>query len=146
MFQSFALCCLCCCCLVGVFGDTDRDTVKSVSVTEGDSVTLNTVFTEIQKADEMLWKFRTNRTLIAKINHDTGVLSTYDGPDGRFRDRLKLDIQTGSLTITNTRTTDSGVYELSISNSSSQTKYRFNVTVNGELRVTSLLYTTDLAY
>uniref|UniRef100_A0A8C1NCH0 Immunoglobulin domain-containing protein n=1 Tax=Cyprinus carpio TaxID=7962 RepID=A0A8C1NCH0_CYPCA len=146
MFQTFALCCLCCCCLVGVFGDTDRDTVKSVSVTEGDSVTLNTGLTEIQKADEMLWKFGTSRTLIAKINHDTGVLSTNDGSDGRFRDRLKLDIQTGSLTITNTRTTDSGVYEVSIRNSSSETKYRFSVTVNGELRVTSLLYTTDLAY
>uniref|UniRef100_A0A8C2E2D7 Immunoglobulin domain-containing protein n=1 Tax=Cyprinus carpio TaxID=7962 RepID=A0A8C2E2D7_CYPCA len=127
--KTFVSSWLCFCCLVGVFGDTDRDTVKSVSVTEGDSVTLNTGLTEIQKADEMLWKFGPNRTLIDKINHDTGVLSTYDGSDGRFRDRLKLDIQTGSLTITNTRTTDSGVYEVSISNSSSQTKYRFNVTV-----------------
>ncbi|XP_050950454.1 uncharacterized protein LOC127153444 [Labeo rohita] len=37
--------------------------------------------------------------------------------------------QTGSLTITNTTITDSGLYEAEINRSSSEDKYRFNVTV-----------------
>ncbi|XP_050951627.1 uncharacterized protein LOC127154237 [Labeo rohita] len=128
MFQTFAFCCLCCCCLVGVFADTDA--VKSVSVTEGDSVTLNIRLNEIQKADQILWKFGTNRSLIAKINREAGNSYTSDGPDGRFRDRLKLDSKTGSLTITNTR-----LYKVSIKNSSSETKHRFSITVYAPLPV-----------
>ncbi|KTF72794.1 hypothetical protein cypCar_00047732, partial [Cyprinus carpio] len=110
-----------------VFADADE--VKSVSVKEGDSVTLNTSLTEIQKDDQVLWKFGLNRSVIAKISQEAGIFNTYDGPDERFRDRLQLDNQTGSLTITNTRTTDSGLYEVSIKNSSSEAKNRFNVTI-----------------
>ncbi len=110
-----------------MFGDTD--TVKSVSVKEGDSVTLKIV-TETQTGDKIEWKFGTNRNLLATIKGKTSNI--FDGPDERFRDRLKLDHQTGSLTITDTRTTDSGLYEAEISSSSSQDKHRFNVTVYGE--------------
>ncbi|KTF85675.1 hypothetical protein cypCar_00030692, partial [Cyprinus carpio] len=108
-----------------VFGDTD--TVKSVSVQEGDSVTLQINVTEIQTDDDIMWTFGANRSLIAKISGETSDIG--DGPDGRFRDRLKLDHQTGSLTIKNTRTTDSGLYEVEISRSSSEDKHRFSVTV-----------------
>ncbi len=111
-----------------MFGDTD--TVKSVSVKEGDSVSLKINVTETQTGDMIEWKFRTNRILLATIKGNTSKI--FDGPDGRFRDRLKLDHQTGSLTITNTRTTDSGLYEAEISRSSSEDKHRFNVTVYGE--------------
>ncbi|KAF4097280.1 hypothetical protein G5714_021288 [Onychostoma macrolepis] len=125
MFYPFAFCCLCCWHLFGVFGDTVAE--KSVSVKEGDSVTLQINVTEIQTDDNIMWTFGTNRSLIAKMN---GVTSTiFNGTDERFRDRLKLDHQTGSLTIMNTRTTDSGLYEAEISRSSSVDKYRFNVTV-----------------
>uniref|UniRef100_A0A8C2JSV7 Immunoglobulin domain-containing protein n=1 Tax=Cyprinus carpio TaxID=7962 RepID=A0A8C2JSV7_CYPCA len=126
MLYKIAFCCLCCWHLVGVFGDTD--TVKSVSVKEGDSVTLQINVTEIQTDDKIEWKFGTERNLVAKINGKTSKI--FDGPDGRFRDRLKLDHQTGSLIITDTRTTDSGLYEADISSSSEDT-HRFNVTVNG---------------
>ncbi len=83
------------------------DTVKSVSVKEGDSVTLKIKVTETQTGDKIEWKFVTNRNLIAKINGRTSMI--FDGPDERFRDRLKLDNQTGSLTITDTRITHSGL-------------------------------------
>uniref|UniRef100_A0A8C1RB39 Ig-like domain-containing protein n=1 Tax=Cyprinus carpio TaxID=7962 RepID=A0A8C1RB39_CYPCA len=91
----------------GVFG---VDSVKSVSVTEGESVSLNSDLTEIQRDDEITWKF--NNIMIAKINVKDSKSRFYeDSADGRFRDRLKLD-QTGSLIITNTRTTDSGEYKV----------------------------------
>uniref|UniRef100_A0A8C1S401 Zmp:0000000652 n=1 Tax=Cyprinus carpio TaxID=7962 RepID=A0A8C1S401_CYPCA len=91
-----------------VFG-VDTDEMKSVSVMKGESVTLNPDFIEVQKYLLLQWKFGSTR--IAEVNKLAQINSTYDGPDGRFRDRLKLD-QTGSLTITNTSTTDSGLYQL----------------------------------
>ncbi len=102
------------------------DEVKSVSVMEGESVTLNTDVTETQKYLFIQWMFGSTR--IAEVNRLTQTNSTYDA-DGRFRDRLKLD-QTGSLTITNTRTTDSGLYQLAIVNR--ETRYMdYNVIVYG---------------
>ncbi|KAK7126541.1 hypothetical protein R3I94_017888 [Phoxinus phoxinus] len=52
----------------------------------------------------------------------------------RFRDRLKLDEETGSLTITNTRTTDSGLYKVIIKNDGTQLNI-FNITVYARLPV-----------
>ncbi|XP_026108623.1 uncharacterized protein LOC113080780 [Carassius auratus] len=93
--------------LAGVFG---VDEVKSVSVTEGESVRLNSYLTEIQRHDEMTWRF--NNIMIAKLNVKDSKSRFYnDSAEGRFRDRLKLD-QTGSLIITNTRITDSGEYKV----------------------------------
>ncbi|XP_052446761.1 uncharacterized protein LOC127988180 [Carassius gibelio] len=122
--NTLVLFCLCLSHLVGVFADTD--TVKSVSVKEGDSVTLQMNVTEIQ-TDKIEWKFGTNKILIARINGKSSKI--FNGTDGRFRDRLKLDDQTGSLTITNTRTTDSGLYEVYISRRSSEDTHRFSLTV-----------------
>ncbi|KAF4097428.1 SLAM family member 9-like [Onychostoma macrolepis] len=96
--------------LAGVFGDE----VKSVSVMEGDSVTLHINDTDTQKDDLMLWRFGHNNILIAQINRQINKSIYYDDDsvDGRFRGRLKLDNKTGSLSITNTRTTDSGLYKV----------------------------------
>ncbi len=112
-----------------MFADTDA--VESVSVTEGESVSLNSRLTGIQTRDIITWTFGYSVTKIAEINREDGIVSTFDGPDGRFRDRLKLNDQTGSLTITNTRTTDSGNYTVNIKDTK-KTTYRFNVTVYGE--------------
>jgi len=112
-------------CSSGVFGD-------SVSVTEGESVTLNTDLTEIHEHDEILWKYGAENSLIAKINKISEIFSTYDDvPDGRFRDRLKLDDQTGSLIITNTTTEHTGVYTLEITGAKLTLK-TFSVSVYGE--------------
>ncbi|KAI2644864.1 Enolase [Labeo rohita] len=68
------------------------------------------------------------KNLIAKISGETSEID--DGPDGRFRDRLKLDHQIGSLTIINIRTEHAGVYEVDISRRSSETEIRFTVTLS----------------
>ncbi|XP_056304453.1 uncharacterized protein LOC130216583 [Danio aesculapii] len=86
---------------------------ESVSVTEGDSVTLNTG-AEINEDVEIVWKYGAEKSLIAHINGFAGLFYTYDGPDGRFRDGLRLDHQTGSLTITNIRSEHAGDYQLEI--------------------------------
>ncbi|XP_051763231.1 uncharacterized protein LOC127519752 isoform X2 [Ctenopharyngodon idella] len=104
----------------GVVGETNG--VKSVSVMEGNSVTLNTD-TEIHTDDLIVWRFGDKGILLAKIYVETNETSL-NYADENFRDRLKLD-QTGSLTITNTRTTDSGVYELQIRGSQSSHKTFF---------------------
>ncbi|XP_043078610.1 uncharacterized protein LOC122327363 isoform X2 [Puntigrus tetrazona] len=93
----------------GVFGHTDE--MSSVAVMEGDSVTLCTDLTEIPKADLILWTFGSGSTRIAQINRMANKMSLYgDVLDERFRERLKLDNQTGSLTITDTTTEHTGLY------------------------------------
>ncbi len=95
-----------------MFADTE---LKLVSVKEGDSVTLNSGLTEMMDDDLIQWMFRRENTLIAEINKRGDSMTVYDDVlDGRFRDRLKLDKQTGSLTITNTRPEHAGIYELQI--------------------------------
>ncbi|XDV22956.1 hypothetical protein PO909_027698 [Leuciscus waleckii] len=64
--------------------------------------------------DVIQWRFGDENTLIAEINKRAVRIIVYNG--GRFGDRLKLDNQTGSLTITNTRTRASGLYKLQINN------------------------------
>ncbi len=113
-----------------MFADTDA--VESVSVTEGESVSLNSGLTGTQTRDIITWSFGYPETRIAIINREEGIVSTSEGDAVGFRDRLKLDNQTGSLTITNTRTTDSGLYTVNIKTDTKQTIYRFNVTVYGE--------------
>ncbi|XP_056614659.1 uncharacterized protein LOC130429856 [Triplophysa dalaica] len=54
--------------------------------------------------------------------------------DGRFRDRLKLDVQSVSLIITHIRITDSGLYHITIRGQEKPLK-RFNITVYTRLPV-----------
>ncbi|XP_050957979.1 uncharacterized protein LOC127159115 [Labeo rohita] len=112
----------------GVFGVGSDG--RSVFVMEGDSVTLNTDVKTKQNT-EIRWYF--NKDIIAEINRDLNKICTdvqcKDG-DERFRDRLRLDHQTGSLTITNTRTTDSGLYAQQINHRSHSSLQKFAVVVH----------------
>ncbi|KAL0161422.1 hypothetical protein M9458_045147, partial [Cirrhinus mrigala] len=88
---------------------------------EGDSVTLHTNVTEKLNDKEILWSF--NNTLIARVIQNNAV---YD--DLQIKDRLQLDNQTGDLTITSIRTTDSGLYSFGYKNSSGGSVKTFSVT------------------
>ncbi|XP_056303288.1 SLAM family member 9-like isoform X2 [Danio aesculapii] len=93
----------------------------------GESVTL-----KIQRDGDIEWKFEDRNILIAKISRDE--ITLYDKVlDGSFKGRLKLD-QTGSLTITNTRTTDSGDFK-TINTSTGKLLKTFMLTVYGPLPI-----------
>ncbi|XP_050956978.1 uncharacterized protein LOC127157809 [Labeo rohita] len=108
----------------------------SVSVMEGDSVTLQTGI-KTKQPERIEWYF--NGFQIAKITGDLSNICTdvqCKDADERFRDRLKLDHQTGSLTITNIRTTDSGLYHLQINSRRGKIRTKiFIVAVSGFLGV-----------
>ncbi|XP_056615772.1 natural killer cell receptor 2B4-like [Triplophysa dalaica] len=106
----------------------DTDEVKSVM--EGDSVTLHTNLTHIQTKGQILWMLGPQEIHIAEIymHH----IDMYDSNE-KFGDRLKLNNQTGSLTITNIRITDSGVYKLQIISNIGTFYKRFNVIVCAHL-------------
>ncbi len=96
---------------------------------EGDSVTLHSG--RVEYDDWIQWWFMNKN--IAEINVPQGRFTVYDDVlDGRFRDKLKLDHQTGSLTITNITTQHAGVYELEFNTMS---RPSFYLTVYGELNI-----------
>ncbi|KAK2906672.1 hypothetical protein Q8A67_005657 [Cirrhinus molitorella] len=105
----------------GVFGE-------SVSVNEGESVTLATGLTEIQSNDVLEWKFGPGNDRIVRFNKATGVTKINDDVlGGQFKDRLQLDDKTGSLTIKNAKTTDSGDYEVTTSIETFKKKFTVSV-------------------
>ncbi|KAL0161193.1 hypothetical protein M9458_044918, partial [Cirrhinus mrigala] len=94
----------------------------------GDPVTLPTDI-KVDQNTKIKWFF--NDTRIAQITGDLSKICPdvqCDKDTERFRDRLKLDHQTGSLTIMNTRITDFGLYALEIYSDSDSEK-TFKVTV-----------------
>uniref|UniRef100_A0A8C1YNY9 Immunoglobulin domain-containing protein n=1 Tax=Cyprinus carpio TaxID=7962 RepID=A0A8C1YNY9_CYPCA len=112
-----------------IFNVTVHDQKKTLPVKERETVTLCTGV--VNQDDVMIWRF--NDTFIAEINGYLNKTCTdvqsKDSDEG-FRDRLTLDNQTGSLTITNIRNTDSGLYKLQINSSSCSIIRSFNVIVN----------------
>ncbi|XP_056614658.1 uncharacterized protein LOC130429855 [Triplophysa dalaica] len=127
MFHVILLC-WCSWNLMVVFG------LESVSVTEGESVTLYMNITEQQRKEGILWKFGPNKSRIAEIKRDNNAINLNKYfTDGRFNNRLKLD-QTGSLTITNITFTHSGLYQINTDKQYELLKI-FNTTVYTRLPV-----------
>ncbi|XP_055073159.2 uncharacterized protein [Misgurnus anguillicaudatus] len=119
----------------GVFNEKTQEQKSvdvSLSVTEGESVTLESAVTEIQRNDLILWTYGDTR--IAQMNKEPGKISLYDGDNGMFRGKLHLNNQNGSLTITNIRTEHTGVYRLEIISSGVLSK-TFRVTVSAFLPI-----------
>ncbi|KAI2650628.1 Carcinoembryonic antigen-related cell adhesion molecule 1 [Labeo rohita] len=87
--------------------------MKNVSVKEGEPVSLHTGLIEIKGYDLILWTFKNH--LIAKLNKTTNQFSLFSA-EGKFEGRLQREHQSGSLIISDSRTTDS-VYYLNMSSS-----------------------------
>ncbi|XP_056615699.1 uncharacterized protein LOC130430579 isoform X2 [Triplophysa dalaica] len=122
---------LLCLCLNGVFGDE----VKSVSVMEGQNVTLHTDLTELHTHDVVEWMFGVQspkQIIIAEYNREAN--STSFNTD-RFKNHLEIDDQTGSLIITNITTQHTGLYKLEINRKPSVLIRHFNMTVYARLPV-----------
>ncbi len=104
----------------------------SANVTEGDSIILNTnVKTDLQEKIRCFF----NDIRIAQVNGDLSKTCTdvqCNKGTERFKDRLKVDNQTGSLTIMNISTTYSGLYELEIISERVGILKHFNVVVDCE--------------
>ncbi len=95
----------------------DPDSVKSVSVMEGGSVSLHSG--ETQKEDLKVWTFGPDETIIVR-NSEIKM----------YTDRLVVNQPTGSLTINNITANFSGIYKLE--NVKKNLYKKFNVTVYGE--------------
>ncbi|XP_043078853.1 uncharacterized protein LOC122327503 isoform X3 [Puntigrus tetrazona] len=108
--------------LIGVFG---VETDEVVSVMEGESFALRTGLTEIQSDDEIEWRFGSSRTRLTRIA--AGNITTFD--DKKFRDRLRIEGQTGDLTVTKVSKEHNGVYQLSIIIRNKKSTKRFTVNV-----------------
>ncbi|XP_073699811.1 natural killer cell receptor 2B4-like [Garra rufa] len=110
----------------GVFGVETEE----VLVMEGNPVKLPTGV-EKQKDDMIVWYYGPEKTLVAQINGKASNTIIGD----RVTGRVQLDSQTGSLTITNIRTTDSGLYNLKITSNNRVSYKRFRVSVYDHLPV-----------
>ncbi|XP_073717915.1 uncharacterized protein [Misgurnus anguillicaudatus] len=112
----------------GVFGAE----VKSVSVMEGDSVTLHTDIFK-QKDDMVVWSYGPENTFVGRINGKANKTKFSD--DEKFRDRVNLNLQTGDLNIRDSKTEHSGVYTLQIRINYKVVEWKFNVIVYARLPI-----------
>nr|XP_021325226.1 uncharacterized protein LOC101883645 isoform X2 [Danio rerio] len=104
--------------------------VNTLNYTVGDSATLQTGVTELKNDARILWKFSDTYIFIAELSGATNHHKLYDGPDGRFRDRLQINQRTGDLTIGNISRAHSDIYTLEITSGKNITCRRFMVVVH----------------
>ncbi|KAK7126560.1 hypothetical protein R3I94_017904 [Phoxinus phoxinus] len=115
-----------------IFSVTVTGNMTKVSVKAGEYITLNTGLSNTQGYDQIILKFEDsfaeiNKWNIGFVTHDTSA-------DGRFKDRLWMPSNTASLTIHDSRITDSGVYHLNMISSSHTIQRNISVTVSGSDR------------
>ncbi len=84
--MSFSVCVTDLICFPGVFGE-------SVSVKEGDPVTLFPELSEIKKDDVIDWRF--GDSLIARVRNNNNASVYEDALNGKFSGRMNLNGQTG---------------------------------------------------
>uniref|UniRef100_A0A3B4BWH6 Ig-like domain-containing protein n=1 Tax=Pygocentrus nattereri TaxID=42514 RepID=A0A3B4BWH6_PYGNA len=117
-----------------------RNEMETIDATEGTTVTLRTDLTTKTTGDVIVWTFGPADTLIAQlVNRNTVTLSSE-----RFRDRLQLDTQTGSLTICNVGISDSGVYKVLIISVEISNK-QFTVTVYAPVSIPAIKNISDIS-
>ncbi|KAA0711861.1 hypothetical protein E1301_Tti013466 [Triplophysa tibetana] len=118
--------------LVSACGGVDTGEVKVMSVMEGDSVTLNTCVNDVQKTSTIIWTYGPKKDVLAIMDKGSQTSIDEDVLAEMFRRRLKLDPQTGSLSIKNIRIGHSGLYTAEITSNREGTSERvFNVNVTG---------------
>lgn len=107
------------------------DEVKTVM--EGDVLTLHTGATQLHKNSETIWFYKSDSlaTRIAQMNEEN-VFTHYEN---KLADRLQLDQESGSLTIWNISSSDSGVYEVSLTNGLDISERKIRVDVYGKLQL-----------
>nr|XP_055073004.1 uncharacterized protein LOC129452966 [Misgurnus anguillicaudatus] len=110
-----------------------RGNVEVLRVNEEESVDLKTEVTDIKKVDVIEWRFGDKETLIAQINHADNIFNTYD--KGLFRDKLKLNRETGDLTISDIRWEHTGVYKLKIIRGGKTSYKTISVSVRCETKI-----------
>lgn len=98
----------------------------------GQSFTLPTVVSEIQENERIRWKFACSKgfnstefVVIAKWDKTNDKEYLYN--EERFKDCLKLDHKTGSLTITKVTPEHYGYYKLQITSDGKKISKTFNV-------------------
>ncbi|XP_042604498.1 uncharacterized protein LOC122141365 [Cyprinus carpio] len=108
------------------FQVTVHDEMKIVSVKEGESVTLRTGAVDIQAFDLILWEYEDHP--MAKIDRTLHQLPK-NSVSSRFAGRLSQNENNGYLTISDSRSTDSGDYHLNMNNTAFTLQRTIRVTV-----------------